>query len=374
MTPPHEHGRSRRRRAWRPPEGRGGSTSTKTQSTEHDRLQSVNHRTGRPIPHRRARPRHQMPLGCHVPTPPGQRSRSRLCATRCKRSTHRRMLVEPSPTPTSGALHVQQRGGCSPADSSPTGPRPNAPSSSPNDSASVTRPRPSWAPVAVARKAFTRHELGMPTRNREAVRRRAIDAARQRSGRPPPPAWTRYLWRSTTASSPPGPGRVGSWPSGSAVRRTMRCWVRGWWWSCTAKATPPNPAPARGRSPAARSAPSTVWVPDIRFTSCDLRYSWISPPSRSRRTILPDGARTTAVGLKWRCLPQRAVRAVAVVMVDVLASTDRSCRSPRSASDPIPPGEPCPPTAPRRRWPAAPAPACAAPGSPRQRRPRRTRR
>jgi hypothetical protein len=67
MTTPPGHGRSRRRRwrAWRPPGGRGASTSTKTQSTEHDRLQLVNYRTGRPIPHRHAGPRHRMPLGRH---------------------------------------------------------------------------------------------------------------------------------------------------------------------------------------------------------------------------------------------------------------------------------------------------------------------
>jgi hypothetical protein len=34
------------------------------------------------------------------------------------------------------------------------------------------------------RKAFTRHGLGMPTSNPEVVRQRAIDAARQRSGKP----------------------------------------------------------------------------------------------------------------------------------------------------------------------------------------------
>jgi hypothetical protein len=38
------------------------------------------------------------------------------------------------------------------------------------------------------RKAFTRHGLGMPTRNPQAVRQRAIDAARQRSGRPATPS------------------------------------------------------------------------------------------------------------------------------------------------------------------------------------------
>ena len=38
------------------------------------------------------------------------------------------------------------------------------------------------------RKAFQRHGLGMPTRNPEAVRQRAIAAARQRSGQPATPA------------------------------------------------------------------------------------------------------------------------------------------------------------------------------------------
>jgi hypothetical protein len=37
------------------------------------------------------------------------------------------------------------------------------------------------------RKAFGRHGLGMPARNPQAVRQRAIDAARQRSGRPATP-------------------------------------------------------------------------------------------------------------------------------------------------------------------------------------------
>ena len=38
------------------------------------------------------------------------------------------------------------------------------------------------------RKAFTRHGLGMPARNPEAIRQRAIDAARQRTGRPATPS------------------------------------------------------------------------------------------------------------------------------------------------------------------------------------------
>jgi hypothetical protein len=38
------------------------------------------------------------------------------------------------------------------------------------------------------RKAFTRHGLGMPARNPQAVRQRAIEAARQRSGRSATPS------------------------------------------------------------------------------------------------------------------------------------------------------------------------------------------
>jgi hypothetical protein len=38
------------------------------------------------------------------------------------------------------------------------------------------------------RKAFTRHGLGMPTPNPEAVRQRAVAAARQRSGQPATPS------------------------------------------------------------------------------------------------------------------------------------------------------------------------------------------
>jgi hypothetical protein len=38
------------------------------------------------------------------------------------------------------------------------------------------------------RKAFTRHGLGMPARNPEAVRQRAIEAAHKRAGRPATPS------------------------------------------------------------------------------------------------------------------------------------------------------------------------------------------
>jgi hypothetical protein len=47
------------------------------------------------------------------------------------------------------------------------------------------------------RKAFTRHGLGMPTRNPEAVRQRAVATARQRSGQPdsgPSASWPSSCW------------------------------------------------------------------------------------------------------------------------------------------------------------------------------------
>jgi hypothetical protein len=47
--------------------------------------------------------------------------------------------------------------------------------------------------LAVAAQAFTRHGLGMPVRNIEAVRQRAIAAARQRRGQPATPPLDRVF-------------------------------------------------------------------------------------------------------------------------------------------------------------------------------------
>jgi hypothetical protein len=85
------------------------------------------------------------------------------------------------------------------------------------------------------RKAFTRHGLGMPARNPEAVRQRAIATASRRAGRPPRP-WARCLLRSILAPSPPtvsgravpvGPPRgavrhLGRQRGGRAVQRESR--------------------------------------------------------------------------------------------------------------------------------------------------------
>jgi hypothetical protein len=64
------------------------------------------------------------------------------------------------------------------------------------------------------RKAFTRHGLGMPARNPEAVRQRAIDAARQRTGQPasrPARPWIRCLWRSTLPPRERSPAELYQW-------------------------------------------------------------------------------------------------------------------------------------------------------------------
>jgi hypothetical protein len=82
----------------------------------------------------------------------------------------------------------------SPAASSQNALRLSAPSPWPSGWAASTPPRPSFRTTWPSlRKAFTRHGLGMPARNPEAVRQRAIDAVRQRSG-----------WRPASPSLDPG--------------------------------------------------------------------------------------------------------------------------------------------------------------------------
>jgi hypothetical protein len=108
------------------------------------------------------------------------------------------------------------------------------------------------------RKAFQRHGLGMPARNPEAVRQRAIDASHKRTGRPATPGLDSVFVALNHGELP-----IRARSGGELAERVRRAedyavLVPGWWWSCTAKATPPSPAPAPGRSPAAPTAP-TGW-------------------------------------------------------------------------------------------------------------------
>jgi hypothetical protein len=99
------------------------------------------------------------------------------------------MLVEPSPTPTSGALHAQQRVGWQPsrflADRGEAERAFRLAERLGSINAAAQELGTTWPSL---RKAFTRHGLGMPARNPEAVRQRAIDAAHKRSGRPATPS------------------------------------------------------------------------------------------------------------------------------------------------------------------------------------------
>jgi hypothetical protein len=158
---------------------------------------------------------------------------------------HRRMLVEPSPTPTSGALHAQQRVGWQP-------------SRFPFErveaerafqlterlgsvNAAAQQLGTTWPSL---RKAFTRHGLGMPARNPEAVRQRALAAARQRMVSRPRP-WTGV--RGAQPRRPPRPGNSHrpSCMSGSAARSSTPSWAPRWWSSCTAKSHAPQPTTPR---------------------------------------------------------------------------------------------------------------------------------
>jgi hypothetical protein len=72
------------------------------------------------------------------------------------------------------------------------------------------------------RKAFTRHGLGMPARNPQAVRQRAIAAARQRSGRPATPSLDPGFV-ALNHSQIPHPGTVGRGSGrAGAPRRGLR--------------------------------------------------------------------------------------------------------------------------------------------------------
>jgi hypothetical protein len=81
--------------------------------------------------------------------------------------------------------------------------------------------------------------------------------------------------------------------------------------------------------PPLRTLAAHLWVPVIRVTSGDLRILMDQPtepisshdPPRRRQG-------NWHAGLERRCLLQGAVRAVAVVMVDLLAQSDRNCRQP----------------------------------------------
>jgi hypothetical protein len=99
------------------------------------------------------------------------------------------MLVEPSPPPTSGALHAQKEVGWQPsrflADRTEAERAFRLAERLGSINAAAQELGTTWPSL---RKAFTRHGLRMLARNPEAVRRLAIEAAPSAAaGRPPQP-------------------------------------------------------------------------------------------------------------------------------------------------------------------------------------------
>ena len=128
------------------------------------------------------------------------------------------------------------------------------------------------------RKAFARHGLGMPARNPEAVRQRAIAAARQRTGQPATPTLDPVFVALNPAPSPPETvtGRaVPVGPPRRAVRHPGR--QRGGR-AVQRKPRPPAHHPGLGDHPTGRPQP-----PAGRPTRQPLR----APPRRPSRPHSP---------------------------------------------------------------------------------------
>jgi hypothetical protein len=110
------------------------------------------------------------------------------------------------------------------------------------------------------RKAFTRHGLGMPARNPEAVRQRAIDAARQRRGRPASPSLDPAfvaLNPGALPARPQSPAELYQWVRREEQYATLGANVVVELYS---DATPASPPPAPGRSSAGLTA-AIGWRP-----------------------------------------------------------------------------------------------------------------
>jgi hypothetical protein len=180
---------------------------------------------------RRVRWRGQTEVAVHpswvggFPKALGQSSLTNLAPRGVGRGTRR---------PAWAAPYDRATGLAAQAGSSPTGARPSAPSRWPNGWAASTPP-PIWARPGYRCARLSPATAWACPPNPEAVRQRAIAAARQLSGRPPRP-WARCLRRSILAPSPPtvsgravpvGPPRgavrhLGHQRGGRAVQRESR--------------------------------------------------------------------------------------------------------------------------------------------------------
>jgi hypothetical protein len=168
------------------------------------------------------------------------------------------MLVEPSPTPTSGALHAQKGVGWQPSrflTDRAEAERAYALAERLGSVNAAAQLGTTWPSL---RKAFARHGLGMPTRNPEAVRQRAIAAARQRTGQPVTPTLDPVfvaLNPHALPARPRSPAELHQWVRREEEYATLGANVVV---ELNSESASANPPPAPGRSSAAPNAPTAT--------------------------------------------------------------------------------------------------------------------
>jgi hypothetical protein len=154
--------------------------------------------------------------------------------------------------------------------------------------AAATELGTSWPSL---RKAFTRHGLGMPARNPEALRRRAIAAACQRTGRPASPSLDPVFVALNPGALPARPrseAELYQWVRRDELYATLGANVVVELYS---EATPASPPPGPGRSSDGLTA-ATGWPAN-------------APAARSAATPTERTARaapaTPGAGVSRRC-------------------------------------------------------------------------
>jgi hypothetical protein len=141
------------------------------------------------------------------------------------------MLFEPSPAATDEALHAQQRGGLAAqpvlTDRGEAERAYDLAERLGSVNAAAQELGTTWPSL---RKAFQRHGLGMPARNPEAVRQRAIAAVSQRAGQRAAPPLDPVFVALNPGQLPAARGPHGEQGYGFvALRRSRRSATAPWW-------------------------------------------------------------------------------------------------------------------------------------------------
>ena len=251
-----------------------------------------------------------IPPGGREPGPDRAAEAEQLAAA-LTRSTHRRVLLEPSSTAPVGPLPAQQRTGLAAqrllSDRTEAERAFQLAERLGSVNAAAAELGTTWPSL---RKAFTRHGLGMPTPNPEAVRQRVIEAARQRSPRPATPSLDPVFVALNQGELP-----VRARSGGELAERVR--WAEdyaalgaGVVVEQHSESTPASPAPAPGRSPATPSV-ATATRPTAKARRPP---PW--GPRRPHRPIPP-----TREGDGCRCSAARRFRADLVAHLTACRST-----------------------------------------------------